>query len=123
MPSPTCIVESGKLSPVGDRNLALFHAQSARPLLVVLMSEAHIKAGYFSTEAASDSPAAWVVPFRQAGIQVTGHAKGLRSGTRALIVLTAAEWAIRKSLGFYKDGVFQVWGDGGEANAWPVMAS
>lgn len=123
MAQPTCIVESGKLSPVGERNLALFQGQSARPLLVVLMSEAQLKAGYFDAAATAESLAAWVVPFRQSGILVTGNAKGLRGGMRALIVITAAEWAIRKSLGFYRDGVFQVWGDGGEANAWPVAAA
>ena len=123
MANPSCIVESGKLSPVGQRNLSLFQAQAGKRILVVVMSESHLKSGYFGPAPSDSEPTAWMLPFREAGIPVSASGEGLRSNTKAVVVLTASQWATRRNVGRFKDNVFQVWGEGGEAKSWPVMPS
>jgi hypothetical protein len=121
MANPSCIVESGKLSPVGQRQLALFQAQDAKRILVVLMAPSHLSGGYFGPDPRALPHAEWALPFRAVGISVSASGNGLRSDTKAVIVLTASEWATRRNLGRFKDNVLQVWGDGGDAQSWPVM--
>jgi hypothetical protein len=120
MANPSCIVESGKLSPVGHRNLAMFQAQDAKRILVVLMAPSHLSGGYFGPDPRALPNAQWVLPFGAVGISVSASGNGLRSDTKAVIVLTESEWATRRNLGRFKDNVFQVWGDGSDAPSWPV---
>ena len=42
MANPSCIVESGKLSPVGQRTLALFAGQNERRIIIVIMRPSFI---------------------------------------------------------------------------------
>jgi hypothetical protein len=123
MANPSCIVETGKLSPVGQRNLSLFQGQTEKRMLVVVMGEAHLKAGYYGPAPSASELTAWMLPFLAAGIPVSTSIGALRSDTKAVIVLSANDWATRRDVGRYKDNVYQVWGEGGEAKSWPVMFS